>query len=49
MYIVILIDRFFVVVKLMEKIMIERKVFFSIVGVWMLLVVIIIGFMVGWG
>lgn len=43
------IDRFFAVVKPMEKVMTKRKAFFSIAGVWMLSVAITIGPMVGWG
>lgn len=42
-------DRFFAVVKPMEKIMTKRKAFFSVIGVWMLSVTISIGPMVGWG
>lgn len=46
---VILVDRFFVVVKLMKKIMIRKKVFFFILGIWLFLVVVFFGFILGWG
>ena len=43
------VDRFFAVVKPMKKIMTTKKAFFSILGIWLLAVLVSLGPVLGWG